>query len=212
MMTSLTAPESRVSGSSATPSGSDCPPKIDPPNRMVLHYRVKTGDGNFLCGDLALRSGLWKLRVKRAMSNGAVWIKRKQGRRRVEKGYHAVLKGRLKHPSGWRTIDIPLDGKPAVTRYRVLRGDTSAERTAVQIRLATGRRHQIRRHFDATGYPVLGDPRYGRGQHEPCGLRLWASSLAFVCPQCQRKHVYARPPAQAVMVPRTSPSTKDGTG
>ncbi len=78
MMTSLTAPESRVSGSSATPSGSDSPPKIDSPNRMVLHYRVKTGDGKNLCGDLALRSGLSKSRVKRAMSNGAVWIKRKQ--------------------------------------------------------------------------------------------------------------------------------------
>ncbi len=119
-------------------------------------------------------------------------------RRQVEKGYHAVLKGRLEGLSEFGTIALPLDGKPAVTRFRVLQNDATSDRTAVEIRLETGRRHQIRRHCNAIGHPVLGDPRYGRDNPEPSGLLLWASLLAFTCPQCRQPHVYTRAPALAV--------------
>ncbi len=119
-------------------------------------------------------------------------------RRLVEKGYHAELKGRLEDPSGFGTIALPLDGKPAVTRFRVLHHDAELDRTAVEIRLETGRRHQIRRHCNAIGHPVLGDPRYGRDNPEPSGLKLWASFLAFTCPQCRQPHVYHRAPVLAV--------------
>ncbi|MEO5337318.1 MAG: RluA family pseudouridine synthase [Magnetospirillum sp. WYHS-4] len=51
-------------------------------------------------------------------------------------------------------------GKPALTRYRVLRtfGDTAS---LVECRLATGRTHQIRVHMASLGHPVIGDPLYG---------------------------------------------------
>lgn len=118
-------------------------------------------------------------------------------RRQVKKGYHAVVQGRLEDASGFRALVTPLDGKPAVTRYRAVRYDCASDRTVVEIRLETGRRHQLRRHFDAIGHPVLGDPRYGDGNQDPSGLQLWASSLAFTCPQCRREHVYTRQPALA---------------
>ncbi len=53
-------------------------------------------------------------------------------------------------------------GKPALTRYRVLR---SAGRDASLVRcdLATGRTHQIRVHMAHIGHPVVGDPLYGGG-------------------------------------------------
>ncbi|HTZ36790.1 MAG TPA: RluA family pseudouridine synthase [Stellaceae bacterium] len=51
-------------------------------------------------------------------------------------------------------------GKPAVTRYRVVRafGDRAA---LVECRLLTGRTHQIRVHLAARGHPLIGDPVYG---------------------------------------------------
>ncbi len=116
-------------------------------------------------------------------------------RRQVTKGYHAILKGRLKPPPGTHTISLPLDGKPAVTRYRVLSRERATERTVVAIWIETGRRHQIRRHFEGIDHPLIGDPRYGQGNQDAGGLRLWASSLAFICPQCGEKHHYARPPS-----------------
>ena len=62
-------------------------------------------------------------------------------------------------------------GKPALTRYRVLRalGTTAA---LVECRLATGRTHQIRVHLTQIGHPLIGDPVYGRAR------RLLRAALA----------------------------------
>jgi 23S rRNA pseudouridine1911/1915/1917 synthase len=53
-------------------------------------------------------------------------------------------------------------GKPAVTRYQVLR-EFKGVAALVECRLATGRTHQIRVHLAEKGHPLIGDPIYGRG-------------------------------------------------
>jgi 23S rRNA pseudouridine1911/1915/1917 synthase len=56
--------------------------------------------------------------------------------------------------------------------------------TLVEVRLDTGRTHQIRTHFAAIGHPVCGDPRYGHGGRH--GLErqfLHACRLAFHHPR-----------------------------
>jgi tRNA pseudouridine32 synthase/23S rRNA pseudouridine746 synthase len=52
----------------------------------------------------------------------------------------------------------------------------------VLVKPQTGRYHQIRRHFAAIGFPVLGDPKHGRHNADPRGLRLTATRLRFSCP------------------------------
>jgi 23S rRNA pseudouridine1911/1915/1917 synthase len=52
-------------------------------------------------------------------------------------------------------------GKPALTRYKVLRRLGKAA-SLVECRLATGRTHQIRVHMASIGNAVIGDPVYGR--------------------------------------------------
>lgn len=99
---------------------------------------------------------------------------------RIEKRYLSEVKGDVAASLGAEgTFDAPLDGKQAVTRYRVVSYDPDRDATLLDLTIETGRTHQIRRHLEAAGHPVLGDPRYGAGASDPRGLRLTAVSLAF---------------------------------
>lgn len=91
--------------------------------------------------------------------------------RTVVKTYLVLVKGHLSPEQGIIESDIGRDaanrqrmtvvssGKPARTRYRVKQylGDY----TLAEIKLETGRTHQIRVHLAAIGFPVAGDPTYG---------------------------------------------------
>ena len=110
----------------------------------------------------------------------------------VAKRYLALVRG-IPPESG--VIDHPIprdeDGPrvPAVTEFRRL---AIFERyTLMEARPRTGRRHQIRRHFKHISHPLIGDVRYGKGEHnrlfrERFGLHrlaLHALALAFEHPQ-----------------------------
>jgi 23S rRNA pseudouridine1911/1915/1917 synthase len=51
-------------------------------------------------------------------------------------------------------------GKEAITVWRVI--ERFSEATLIEVRLGTGRTHQIRVHFASIGHPVLGDKTYGK--------------------------------------------------
>jgi 23S rRNA pseudouridine1911/1915/1917 synthase len=53
-------------------------------------------------------------------------------------------------------------GRPARTRYRLLK--SFAHLSLLEVRLETGRTHQIRVHLSHIGFPVFGDPTYGGGR------------------------------------------------
>jgi len=92
--------------------------------------------------------------------------------RRIEKVYLALVHGVLKQDTG--RIERPIsrdpihrtrmtarlaEGRAAWSEYRVLR---RFERfTYVEVRIGTGRTHQIRVHLSSIGHPVAGDPLYG---------------------------------------------------
>jgi 23S rRNA pseudouridine1911/1915/1917 synthase len=56
-------------------------------------------------------------------------------------------------------------GKPAITHYRVLKKFQA--NTYIQLKLESGRTHQIRVHMAHIRYPVVGDPVYGGRQRFP---------------------------------------------
>lgn len=64
--------------------------------------------------------------------------------------------------------------KKARLSYRVL--DKAADKTLVQVRLFTGRTHQIRVQFASRKFPLIGDGRYGGGSGK---IRLWSCRLTF---------------------------------
>jgi 23S rRNA pseudouridine1911/1915/1917 synthase len=117
--------------------------------------------------------------------------------RRVSRRYRAVLLGQLAADAG--VVDAPIGrseseptkmavssgGKLARTHYAVLeRFSRPLETSYVDVRLETGRTHQIRVHMAAIGHPVLGDPRYGgrRGALAVARPMLHAASLSFEHP------------------------------
>ena len=104
--------------------------------------------------------------------------------REVTKTYYAIAIGLLEERG---TIDLPIDEKPATTHFEVINTIASPrfqQLSLVKLRPATGRKHQIRKHLQALGTPILGDREYG---HEPLilkgkGLYLHAFSLEFTHP------------------------------
>jgi 23S rRNA pseudouridine1911/1915/1917 synthase len=81
------------------------------------------------------------------------------------------------------------DGKPSVTRVRVLRRDAGRNLSLVAAQPITGRPDQIRIHLAASGAPLLGDPLFGVGgvpisnaRPGEGGYRLHAAGLGFEHP------------------------------
>jgi len=112
-------------------------------------------------------------------------------KRSVERRYLAIAHGVLPHDEG--TVDAPIGrdpkdrkrfcvntktGKTAVTHFRVL--ERAGGCTILELRLETGRTHQIRVHMQFIGHPLVGDPVYGRSKGVTMnGQALHAATLGF---------------------------------
>lgn len=99
---------------------------------------------------------------------------------KVVKRYRAEVTGDVAAEKGAEgVVEEPIEGKPARTLWRVVSTDAARRTTTLEVTIETGRQHQIRRHLEAIGHPVLGDPRYGTGNKNREGMRLAAVFLAF---------------------------------
>ena len=111
--------------------------------------------------------------------------------RTVEKTYLALVHGRVRDEQGRVTAPIARDpvrrirmttklatGRAALTEYRVLR--RFEKFTYLEVRIGTGRTHQIRVHLGSIGHPVAGDRLYGAPAAER--VFLHAHRISFVSP------------------------------
>lgn len=74
----------------------------------------------------------------------------------VHKRYIAFIQGALVQRKG--SIRNPLEGRPAVTEYRVL--EQYKDFSVVEARPLTGRTNQLRIHFRQIGHPIVGETRF----------------------------------------------------
>lgn len=117
-------------------------------------------------------------------------------RREVERVYVALVEGRMSAPTG--TVDAPIGrdtsrptrravvpgGKHARTHYEVVRYYEESDVSLLEVRLETGRTHQIRVHLAAIDHPVAGDATYGATRRDLAVPRtfLHASKVTFTHP------------------------------
>ena len=114
--------------------------------------------------------------------------------RNVKKTYIALVRGNA--PEEEATINMPIgrstkdrkkmavtkNGKQAITHFKVLK--RYSKYTLLEIKIETGRTHQIRVHMAEIGYPVVGDAVYSNGKNEFGieGQMLHAYKLEFMHP------------------------------
>ena len=114
----------------------------------------------------------------------------------VEKTYIALVRGIVKENEA--TINMPIgrstkdrkkmavvkDGKEAITHFKVLQRYPEDNCTMLEVKIETGRTHQIRVHLSYIGYPIIGDTTYSNGKNKwgIQGQALHAKSLKFKHP------------------------------
>lgn len=158
-------------------------------------------------------------------TSGAILVARTRGsfdtltaelrRRQIDRTYTALVEGVMGAPTG--TIDAPIgrdhsqptrralthSGKHARTHYEVTRFYESADASLLEVRLETGRTHQIRVHLAAIEHPVAGDLTYGATRKDLGTPRtfLHAARLEFTHPGSgERMAVEAPLPPDLVQV------------
>jgi 23S rRNA pseudouridine1911/1915/1917 synthase len=113
--------------------------------------------------------------------------------RKVEKIYLALVHGRVKKEHGRITTPITRDpvrrtrmttklqhGRSAITEYKVLRRLEAF--TFLDVKIGTGRTHQIRVHLASIGHPVAGDKLYGAPPSSAPRIFLHAHQIKFISP------------------------------
>lgn len=114
----------------------------------------------------------------------------------VEKTYIALVRGIVKENEA--TIDMPIgrsqkdrkkmavgqNGKNAITNFKVIERCPQDNCTLLEVKIETGRTHQIRVHLSQIGYPVIGDNVYSNGKNKWGieGQCLHSKSLKFKHP------------------------------
>ena len=155
--------------------------EVGPPGRAGLVHRLDKDTSGALL-------------VARTQSSFETMTRALRGRL-VERIYLTLVEGIMAARTG--TVEAPIGrdpahptrrtvihgGKPARTHYRVVEELVDAGLSLLEVRLETGRTHQIRVHLAAISHPVAGDRVYGRIRPEIPRVFLHAARLGFDHPR-----------------------------
>lgn len=128
--------------------------------------------------------------------------------RTIHRIYWAIVRGQPGEEAGM--IDAPIgrhphdrlrmavvpDGRPAITRFVVL--ERFGSYSLLEVKLETGRTHQIRVHMAYIGYPIAGDPVYGAGRGSKARGELGLKGQALHARELRFRHPITEEPVHFV--------------
>ena len=192
----------------------DCLIIVNKPANVVVHPASGHGDGTLLNGLLHHHNALQQLPragivhrldkdttglmvVAKTLRSHTALVNQMQARE-ISREYEAVVQGVL---TGGGTVDVALGrhpvnrkkravvetGQRAVSHYRVIKRYRS--HTHLEVKLDTGRTHQIRVHMAYLNHPIVGDPMYGGRQRVPAAC---SSELINCLKNFKRQALHAR--------------------
>ena len=187
---------------------------VNKPNGMVVHPAIGNPNGTLVNGlmyhskNLSTINGEFRpgivhridadttgLLMVAKNDNAHMKLAKQLEEKTAHRIYYAIVEGVINNETG--TIDAPIgrdnrdrkkmavceeNSKHAVTHFRVIERYKRA--TLIELKLETGRTHQIRVHMKYIGHPVVNDPVYGNRKmiFDQSGQCLHAKELGFVHP------------------------------
>lgn len=115
----------------------------DPDQRYYVVHRIDRGTSGVIL--------FAKTEESHRVASG--WFQKHE----VKKEYLALAEGTPRLPAV--RVNRPIEGKTSLSQIQVL--ERFAGAFLARVRIATGRRHQIRIHLQGEGFPIFGDERYG---------------------------------------------------
>ncbi len=110
----------------------------------------------------------------------------------IDKKYRVLVQGHFQPEH--LTIEQAVDSKPACSHVQLLGYNESRDISLVEVKIETGRKHQIRLHLAAAGFPVLGDRLHGNSDNNnKDDLQLTAYFLGFTDPRDGSYREYTLP-------------------
>ncbi|MEI6894791.1 MAG: RNA pseudouridine synthase [Colwellia sp.] len=112
----------------------------------------------------------------------------------LEKHYHIVVHGDHRQRPQPDIIERYIDDKKARSTFTCLSYDEIKKYSLIQVKIDSGRKHQIRKHAASINMPVVGDRLHGiADENEPLDLQLCAVSLRFICPVTKHERFFELP-------------------
>jgi len=106
--------------------------------------------------------------------------------RAIDKRYKALVRGHFEPDNQPMHIRDAIEGRSASSVVSLLNYDMALDQSLLDVKINTGRKHQIRRHLSGIGFPIIGDRLYGNAAENPTeesvDLQLTAYYLSFQCP------------------------------
>lgn len=112
----------------------------------------------------------------------------------LEKLYQIIVHGNYPVNAKPQVITTDVDNKSACSTFRGIAYDEIKDKSLIEVKIDSGRKHQIRVHAASIGFPVDGDRLHGIADHnESVDLQLCAVSLSFICPLSHKKQRFQLP-------------------
>lgn len=112
----------------------------------------------------------------------------------LEKYYQIIVHGNHSVNVQPQVITQDVDGKSARSTFKCLTYDEPTDKSLIEVKIDSGRKHQIREHAAGIGLPVVGDRLCGIAEkNDTLNLQLCAVSLRFNCPITKKAQHFQLP-------------------